>query len=141
MTKDKILNLKATIFILSIYLIGQLYEYYNGNGIKVDWWPAYDPTNAEGKYSPMPQSWAVKFLCEEINWIIITVITWFAIVFKGDKKRLLISIYVMIIWRCIDLGVWFYNFKTYGYGYVIAFVGLLEAFWIHRYDKKHKKSP
>lgn len=128
--KNKILNMKATFFIVAIYLIGQLYERYDGNSVSVHWWISDDRT--------MPQSWAVKFLCEEIKWFMLCCFSLFAITFKGDRKRLLISVYVLIIWSLIDIAVWFYNFKTYGYGYVIGFVMLIEMYWQHRYNKKIK---
>ena len=129
----KIQNLKATFLIVAITAIGEIYSYYkNLPVVYVDWFYAWNPP------FPFTKAWAVKCLCEEINWILWAIAGYYVATYKGDQSKVIISIKVAIIWRIGDLILFFYNYKQFGYWYWLIAIGLIEFVWHYFNDKKLK---
>jgi hypothetical protein len=71
---------------------------------------------------PYGIQWYIKDNSEMLNWVIISIIG-FRFARKVGNKLLTIIALLYVIWRIADIGLYWINYKTYGYGYV--YIGLV----------------
>lgn len=123
------------LFVLS-YFVGQLYQlfdtpYYNSIGL-VNWiWL---------EQRPMLISWNVKFLSEELCRIIEGLAV-MSIAWQTSVKILKLTAIAYFTYRCLDIIIWFVNFKTYHYWYVFFVLAFIELWLWYREDiTKHFKN-
>lgn len=112
------------VLLTCTYFIGQLYqlfdnEYWNNKGL-VNWiWL---------EERAMLVSWNVKLLSEEINRVIEGIAMLVMSYYTGFKIfQLTATAYVT--YRCLDVILWFVNFKTHHYWYVFFVLAFIE-FWL-----------
>ncbi len=83
----------------------------------------------------MSIAWNVKYLSEEVNRIIEAIF----ILMVVDKKQKLwqLCCIIYLTYRCLDLIVYFLNFKIGNYWIVLLITTLIESFmWYHKDMKK-----
>ena len=100
------------------YFIGQLYSYWDYASTEtVNWiW---------SKECPMNIAWNVKYLSEEVNRII-EATAFFLMIRKSEKMYKLVAL-EYLLYRCLDIMYYFYNFKTERYWFVFLILGTIMA--------------
>lgn len=135
----------ALLVISLSYMIGQTYEMFNGSSLMVDPFLLVD--------NPMKISWAVKFFTEELNRVL-EAIAFFVITIKfrdimsrfsikpiEEKylKTIFIVSRVYLIYRILDLAIWFVSFKRDYYWTVFVIVGAIEIYLYRKNKIKHNE--
>lgn len=110
------------IILLSLtYFVGQAYELYDNAKYdalgKVSW--MYDNSH------PMLISWNVKYLSENIIWVMVVVA--FLLIIKYPTKLNKLAALEYLLYRILDIVFYLYNFKTQRYWYLFFILGIVMA--------------
>lgn len=119
-----------TILLACTYIIGQAYELFEGMNITQNW--------ILFKYRPMLIAWNVKFLSEEICRVIEALALYvLAMKYKVDQD-FMIPIKIYLVYRMLDIPMYFLNYKTQYYWTVYVVLGLIELYLRYKRKKEYK---
>ncbi len=113
----------ASSIILSLSLfLGEIHTFWEKSAVKVENWII-------ARHVPMTVQWNIKYAVQEF--VIIFYFLAFALYVRNKVNRTTVLAFLML--AVLDTLVYFYNFKTYGFGGIyIWFV----IFWIWMYYGK-----
>lgn len=123
---NMIKKLLPILLLSSTYLIGQAYTLFDNKELH-NWFLCVD--------RPMTDAWNVKYLSEEMNRVVEALfMIW---IFERSYVNILYRLAAVeyMLYRCIDLVVYPFWFKSQNYWYVFLALGLLMGFvYVKKYN-------
>lgn len=110
----------TTILLTVTIFVGELHTFWEGSAGRVqNWIIAAD--------RPMPLQWNIKYLTDEVSWLLVALAVFLYIPTRVNKT---VSA-SFIFYQVLSLGLYFYNFKTYGFGFIYLATGVFGiAAWL-----------
>lgn len=106
----------ATILLISTFLIGELHTFWEkASQAPVNWIYAVS--------RPMCVQWNVKYLSEELNWLLVALAL---LLYRSNRVNRSAAI-AYVFYRCADVALYLYNYKTFGYGFLYMAIALVFA--------------
>lgn len=110
----------STLLLASTLIIGEIHVLWEGGAARVQNWIWRVPV-------PMPLQWNIKYVCDQVNWIIVAIA-----IYKYTPSRVNKSAAATyIMFQITDTLLYFYNYKTYGYGWVYLWLILFGTVFYH----------
>lgn len=107
------------LLLASTFFIAELHNFWAGDPRMQNWIVA--------AYKPMTIQWNVKYASDQLNWILI-IFAMFLYGFPFSRNRFNHEIVIIYLaWVIFDTVLYFYNFKTVGYGVVYLCLGAIIA--------------
>ncbi len=99
----------TTLILAATLLIGEIHTFWErGIQVKQNW--------IITRYEPMTIQWNVKFVGEELNWLLFTIAMLFYGRYPNRVNRITVGIFIAT--ATLDIVLYFWNFKTVNYHYV-----------------------
>lgn len=115
----------TTLILWATLLLGELHTFWENSTKKENW--------ILTRYVLMPIQWNVKLVTDEAVYIIIFAAMWFYRKNRVNDTTVL----TFILFSIIDTGMYFYNYKTYGFGIVYV---LFLVLWVVIYNTYGRRS-
>ena len=124
----------ATSYILALtIMLGELHTFWEKGEQHVENWIVEE-------YRPMTVQWNVKYAIDELNPILYFVAMFLFVPNRVNKTTVL----SFILFASVDTLSYFYNYKTYGYGwmyFLLVICWLIVYFCMSRNKQKWNKHP
>lgn len=99
----------TSLILASTLLIGEIHTFWEKAPVRYENWIIH-------AYKPMTVQWNVKFVGEEVNWILFMVAMWYFGRYPNRVNKITVRVFIAV--AIVDLGLYFWNFKTVDYHYV-----------------------
>lgn len=118
----------TTLLMAATMPIGEIHTFWEKS--------ASQPVNwIISKYVPMPVQWNIKFVSDQLNMMLI-MLAFF--LYKGYSNKVNdTTVLTFLIFSVVDTLMYFYNYKTYGYG--ITYFGIASLWFLVYFCLKRTK--
>lgn len=118
----------TTILLALSFIVAEIHTFWHNDSTVENWILGVD--------RPMPRNWNIKYAGDQAVWILVGI----AMFCYGYSRNLAnrTSVTVFLIWCVADTCLYFYNFKTFGYG--IIYWALLAMWLLLFWVGKHKRA-
>lgn len=118
----------ATTWILLLTIVlGEVHTFWERQEPEVENWII-------ARYVPMTIQWNVKIAIDQLNYILYFVAAFYYGRYPNRFNKITIKTFIWFM--AIDMGMHFYNYKTFNYGYVYFILALI---WLTLYKWERVK--
>lgn len=99
----------TTLILASTLLIGEIHTFWEKLPVRYENWIIQI-------YKPLTIQWNVKFVGDELNWILFTIAMWCFGKYPNRVNKITVGTFIAL--AIADMGLYFWNFKTVDFHYV-----------------------